>query len=218
VLAATSHIDSTFGLRAADLAKSRAALTKSLDARGIDLEIVQGGEVSPERVRGLRDEDLRALTLGDGPWILLECPFSPVASTLDLLVRDLQRRGFRVLLAHPERSPAFQSEPTRLARLIDSGALAQVTAGAVVGDFGAAVRRTALRFLGAGLVQVLASDAHDHEHRPPLLSTAISVLRHRFRDAAVHVEWMTERLPAAILAGDRLPEPPSPPRRRRLRR
>jgi protein-tyrosine phosphatase len=146
-------------LRAADLAKSRAALTKSLDARGIDLEIVQGGEVSPERVRSLRDEDLRALTLGDGPWILLECPFSPVASTLYLLVRDLQRRGFRVLLAHPERSPAFQSEPTRLARLIDSGALAQVTAGAVVGDFGAAVRRTALRFLEAGLVQVLASDA-----------------------------------------------------------
>jgi protein-tyrosine phosphatase len=218
VLAATSHVDTTFGLRPADLAHARAAVRERLAAEAVALELVQGGEVSLDRLPGLRDDDLRALTLGNGPWILLECPFSPAASAMDLVAGDLQRRGFRVLLAHPERSPSFQREPARLARLIDGGARAQVTAGSLTGDFGATVRRSALRLVEAGLVHVLASDAHDHRGRPPLLSTAVTALQQRFGDVGAHVEWMTERLPAAILAGDRLPEPPPRPRRRRLLR
>ena len=218
VLAATSHVDSTFGLSPAELTHARAAVAESLATKEIALKLVQGGEVSPGRLPDLSDDDLRALTLGDGPWILLECPFSPVASTMDLVVTDLQRLGFRVLLAHPERSPSFQREPARLARLIERGARAQVTAGSLAGDFGAGVRRSALRLLEAGLVHSLASDAHDHRHRPPLLSTAVTVLQQRFGDVAAHVEWMTERLPAAILAGDRLPQRPPLPRRRRLHR
>ncbi len=172
MLAATSHVDSTFGLSPAELTHARAAVAESLATKEIALKLVQGGEVSPGRLPDLSDDDLRALTLGDGPWILLECPFSPVASTMDLVVTDLQRLGFRVLLAHPERSPSFQREPARLARLIERGARAQVTAGSLAGDFGAGVRRSALRLLEAGLVHSLASDAHDHRHRPPLLSSA----------------------------------------------
>jgi protein-tyrosine phosphatase len=169
------------------------------------------------RLPELDDEDLHSLTLGDGPWILLECPFSPVASAMDLLVADLHRRGLRVLLAHPERSPAFQREPARLARLIEHGALAQITAGSLVGDFGPVVRRSGLELMRQGLAHVLASDAHDHRDRPPVLSGAIAILQRRFGDVAAHVEWMTERLPAAILAGARLPDPPPLPRRRLLR-
>jgi protein-tyrosine phosphatase len=218
VLAATSHVDSTFGLRAADLTDARNAVVQRLAGEAVPLEIVQGGEVSPVRLPELGDEDLRALTLGDGPWILLECPFSPVASVMDLMVEDLQRRGFGVLLAHPERSPAFQREPARLARLIDGGALAQVTAGSRAGGFGSVVRRCGLELLQRGLVHVLASDAHDHRERPPVMSVAIAVLQRRFGDVAAHVEWMTERLPAAILAGASLPDAPALPRRRRLPR
>ena len=218
VLAATSHIDSTFGLRPADLAHARAAVERRLATEAVGLEVVQGGEVAPERLSDLRDDDLWALTLGDGPWILLECPFSPVASAMDLLVADLQRRGFQVLLAHPERSPSFQREPARLARLIDAGARAQVSAGSLTGDFGSTVRRSALRMMEEGLLHVLASDAHDHGRRPPLLSPAVAVLQQRFGDVGAQVEAMTERLPAAILAGDRLPEPPPRFRQRRLLR
>jgi protein-tyrosine phosphatase len=218
VLAATSHIDSTFGLRAAELAAARAMVRDRLASHAIPLEVVQGGEVSPARLASLGDDDLDSLTLGDGPWVLLECPFSPVASAMDLMVADLHRRGFRVLLAHPERSPAFQREPARLARLVERGALAQVTAGSFAGDFGSGVRGSALELLQQGLVHVLASDAHDHRQRPPDLSHAIAILRRRFGDVAAQVEWMTERLPAAILAGGRLPDRPPLPRRRRLHR
>jgi protein-tyrosine phosphatase len=45
----------------------------------------------------------------------------------------------------------------------------QVTAGSVAGDFGAAAQELAERFLLAGQVTILASDAHNMKHRPPNL-------------------------------------------------
>ena len=42
-------------------------------------------------------------------------------------------RGFRILLAHPERNPSFQADPARLERLVDGGTLVQLTASSIVG-------------------------------------------------------------------------------------
>jgi protein-tyrosine phosphatase len=116
------------------------------------------------------------------------------------MVADLQQRGFGVLLAHPERSPAFQRDRAQLARLVERGALAQVTTGSLTGDFGEIPRQAAAAMLHHGLVHVLASDAHDAVHRGPDLHAADGVL-----DEA-QVEWMTTAVPAAIVAGRRLPE------------
>ena len=44
------------------------------------------------------------LAIGGG-WLLIECPFSPVATGLQALVGTLQDQGYRILLAHPERCP-----------------------------------------------------------------------------------------------------------------
>jgi hypothetical protein len=84
-----------------------------------------------------------------------------------------------VLLAHPERSPTFARDGHRLGRLVALGASAQVTAGSLAGRFGEPVRRTATRMLEAGLVHVVASDAHDAVRRPPGLRAGIEAERER---------------------------------------
>src|SRR4051812_16421004 len=127
VMAATSHINRSFGLLPEDLARARALVAERLRADGVALEIVQGGEVSVSRVEDLDEADLRALTLGDGPWLLLECPLSPAAPTMEPAVAALRRRGLQILLAHPERSPGFMRSPAALERLLATGALAQLT-------------------------------------------------------------------------------------------
>ena len=114
-IATTPHINHSFGVRTDALAPAREALAARLAEEGIELELLAGGEIAPERLHELDDDVLRSLTLGGGSYVLLECPFSAVAS-MDMMVTDLQRRGFGVLLAHPERSPAFQRDPARLAR------------------------------------------------------------------------------------------------------
>ncbi len=208
-MATTSHIDFTFGVRPADLVAARAALRPALEDAGIELELLAGGEIAPARLPQLDDDALRSLALGGGPAVLLECPFTPVGASMEPMVSDLRRRGFEVLLAHPERSPTFQQDPMRLARLIELGAHAQVTAGALAGDFGGTPREAARTLLRRGLVHVLASDAHGAEHRRP-------DLRRAGLDGD-QLGWMTEAAPAAILAGHPLPERPPLPRGR-LRR
>ena len=201
-LATTSHIDTGFGLAPADLAAERAALAALLRDAGIELELLAGGEIATARLASLDDEALAALRLGGGPYVLLECPLAARAPGIEAMVADLHARGFRVLLAHPERSPAFQREPERLARLVEAGALAQVTTGAFTGDFGEPAQQTALGMLERGLLHVLASDAHDAVHRPPDLRVADEILGEAQR------EWMTAAVPAAIVAGEPLPARP----------
>jgi protein-tyrosine phosphatase len=221
-VATTSHINVSFGLSVEDLAEARSALEGELAAAGIELELLPGGEVAPERLPDLSDDELRALTLGPGGCILLECPFTPVGSAMELMVADLHRRGFTVLLAHPERSSTFQREPARLQRLVEMGATGQVTAGALAGGFGETAKRAALRMLEAGHVHVIASDSHDPAHRPPDLRLADRMLAARYGDIEEQVRWMTEDAPAALVAGTPLPPRPPLPRpagvRGRLRR
>jgi protein-tyrosine phosphatase len=221
-VATTSHINVSFGLGPEDLAAARATLQPELAAAGIELELIPGGEVAPERLPDLSDDELRGLALGPGGCILLECPFTPVGSAMELMVADLQRRGFTVLLGHPERSSTFQREPQRLERLVEMGATAQVTAGSLAGGFGDTAKRAALGMLEAGHVHVIASDSHDPAHRPPDPRLADRALAARYGDVEDQVRWMTEDAPAALVAGTPLPPRPPLPRpsgmRGRLRR
>ncbi len=202
-IATTSHVNRGFGLQPDDLAGARTALAALLRAEGVPLELLAGGEIAHRRLPELTDDDLRAFALGGGPFVLLECPLAG-SDDLTPLVDDLHDRGFRVLLGHPERSPAFQRDPDRLARLVAGGALAQVTTGAFIGDFGPIAQRTALDMVERELVHVLASDTHDRVHRPPDLTAADDLL------GRVQREWMAAAVPGAIVAGEPLPDRPPP--------
>jgi protein-tyrosine phosphatase len=207
-IATTTHVDHDFAVDPADISAAREGLAGRLDEEGIELELLAGGEIGPARLADLDDDTLRDLTLGGGPYVLLECPLSVGDAGIDLMVADLQRRGFGVLLGHPERSPAFLRDPARLAALAERGALAQVTAGSLDGAFGQVVKRAATAMLEQGLVHVLASDAHDAVRRPPDLNVPDGL------DDAQRA-WMTVDAPAAIVAGR--PLPPRPPLRRGVR-
>jgi protein-tyrosine phosphatase len=134
-MATTSHLGYHYTVTPADIAAARTALAERLAAEGIALELLAGGEIAPDRLPALDDDALRAVALGGGPYVLFECPFSPVAG-MEMMVADLQARGFGVLLAHPERSPSFQRDLGLLTRLVERGALAQITTGSLAGGFG----------------------------------------------------------------------------------
>jgi protein-tyrosine phosphatase len=210
-IATTSHVGYHYTLGPADIARARAALTERLAAAGIELELLAGGEIAPERLPELDDDALRAVALGGGPYVLFECPFAPVGAGMEMMAADLQRRGFGVLLAHPERSPSFQRDLGLLTALVERGALAQITTGSLAGGFGEIPRRAALGMLQQGLVHVLSSDAHDAHRRGPDLRAHGDAL-----DPDQHA-WMTAAAPAAIVAGTPLPPRPPLPRSRGMR-
>ncbi|HET8756058.1 MAG TPA: CpsB/CapC family capsule biosynthesis tyrosine phosphatase, partial [Solirubrobacteraceae bacterium] len=81
-----------------------------------------------------------------------------------------------------------------LAALVGRGALAQVTVGSLTGHFGRIPQQAARLMVRAGLVHVLASDAHDVAQRAPVLDVNGALTAEQY-------ERMTSAVPQAILAG-----------------
>jgi protein-tyrosine phosphatase len=204
-MVATPHIDDERRIEPREVASAVAAFNAQLEAEGLDLRVRTGGEIALPRILDLDDADLESLRLGGGPYVLLESPLAPVAGTFEPLIRHVRERGHRVLLAHPERCPAFQRTPARLAALVEEGVLVQITAGALKGAFGQHVREFSLELLRRDLVHVVASDAHDAHRRPPGTLAAVRGVERNLPGIAARALWLTAEVPAAILAGTAIP-------------
>lgn len=172
-VAATPHRTLRLPLRGAEIAERTAALAELLHAEGVPLRVLPGAEVSVEAVLDLDAAEIDALRIGaDGP-LLVELPQREVARDPLWPVHDLLDAGVPVLLAHPERIPFLQADPARLAPLVERGVHAQLTSGALLGDYGPVAHITALAMLGDGMADVLASDAHHADRRPPRTADAL---------------------------------------------
>ncbi len=215
---ATPHIDHVHDVQPAAIPDKVVELTRALAAEGIELELAAGGEVALTRLNDLDAEDRHAIQLGDGPFLLLESPYATTGLEFDSQAYRLRMQGQELLLAHPERSPLFQREPERLARLVDAGVLCSMSAGSITGEFGRRVRAFAVKLLGDGLVHNVSSDAHDDHRRPPDIRSRLQRAERALPGIGAQAEWLTEAVPAAILAGIALPPRPPPALRRRRRR
>lgn len=218
VMAATPHITWDLPNTSVTVAEGIADLQPQLDAAGIGIRIVPGGEIAASRARELSDDELRGLRLGGGDWLLVECPLSVAAIGFDQVLYELQARGHRVVLAHPERSPALHREPHKVEALVGAGMLAQITAGSLTGQFGSTVKRFTHELIEQGLVHNLASDAHDAIRRPPAIAAAIEAVCDELQGAELHAQWWTRDVPEAILGGAPIPPAPGPPPARKRRR
>jgi protein-tyrosine phosphatase len=219
-IVATPHVSYEWPeVTAALIAEGVAEVNAAFAERGIAVQVIAGAEVALTRAGDLSDDELTALRLGSGPWLLLEPPFSPAGSTgAHAAIVGLMHRGHRLVLAHPERSPLFLRDRALLEQLVASGALCSVTAGALVGRFGRDVQRFALGLMADGLVHDIASDAHGSGlRRPPGVGGPVDDAGYgELRD------WLCSGVPGAIIAGEPLPPRPAatapPPRPRGLAR
>lgn len=200
---ATPHVSPRYPNDVATIASLVYELNERLAAEQIALQVLPGAEIALTSAVEMPSERLAGLALGGGGWLLIEPPFTPAAGGIDALVLELVGRGARVVLAHPERCPGFQRDRAVLRSLVRAGVLTSVTAGSLVGRFGAQVRRFSLELMSEGLVHNVASDAHDDVDRPP------GIADHLARAGLQPLErWLTSQVPEAILAGDPLPPPP----------
>lgn len=215
-IAATPHLRHDHpSVVPAELADRCARLVSRLRQESITLKVVPGGEVDIHWAQQASDEDLRLASYGQrGRWLLVETPYGTVSDLFEELLFRLTARGFRTLLAHPERSPSFQRRPERLRALVERGVLVQVTAHALTRSYRRdPARRLAEALVRESLAHVLASDAHRAGGRRTtgLREGALAADRLLLGAGA----YMTQVAPAAILAGQE-PEPPPAPSAGRL--
>ena len=206
-ICATPHIRHDHDVRIGELAGRVATLQAALDRVAVGVRVLGGGEVAETIVEQLTDAELRAVSLGGGGrWILLEPRPGPLSESLTTTVGHLAARGFRSLVAHPERHLAGDLF-ARLTDAIAAGALVQATAAHV--ERGPAAEGM-LELARRGLIHVVASDAHSsHGGRPMRLSEAVDRLGQVER-LAPHLEWIARGAAAAIIAGRDVAAPYAP--------
>ena len=106
VMVATPHVSWEYQNDAATITKLARELNARLAQDGVALEVLVGAEIAMTRAADIEAAQLAHLTLGGGGCLLIEPPFAQMATGIDVLIHQLQRTGYRVVLAHPERCAA----------------------------------------------------------------------------------------------------------------
>jgi protein-tyrosine phosphatase len=205
-LVATPHVSWRYPNDADTIARLVDEVNARLATERVALEVRPGAEIAMTRLVDIEPAQVARLGLGEGPWLLVEPPFTAAATGLDTILLDVQRRGHRIILAHPERCHAFHRDPRMLRSLARAGVLTSITAGSLVGRFGEEVRRFTLQLVQEGMIHNVASDAHDHTRRPPGIAKELEQV-----GLGPLTEWLTQGVPAAILAGEEIPPRPAVP-------
>jgi protein-tyrosine phosphatase len=180
----------------AHLAGLRRALAAALDREfppGTRFEVFGGAEIRVDgqllaEVEALaaaadRDGGTGVAALAGSRYLLLEFAGAEAPEAAADLVHELAVAGWRPILAHPEHIPWMAESPATVARLVSLGALCQVTAMSVTGDFGRRAQGDTWKLIDAGLAHFVASDAHDLKRRPPGLSRARRAIAARWGEA-----------------------------------
>jgi len=90
-------------------------------------------------------------------WPRLQLP----PGTVSVLAR-IREKGFRPIVAHPERYAGMSAAIGVAGQWRDAGAALQVNYGSLVGRYGPDAQGNAIRLLRRGWVDYLASDFHGH--------------------------------------------------------
>jgi protein-tyrosine phosphatase len=148
------------------------------------------------------------LTINNSSYVFVEFPVDSVMAGVRDLFYQIMLEGYIPIISHPERNFVFARRPKLLFDLVSLGAVAQVTAKSILGEFGHEARHSAEVFLKHNLVHLIGSDAHDLENRPPLLRSAVErAMKIVGKEKALA---MVTEIPQAILDNQVIPEYPDP--------
>lgn len=177
IFAAPHILDGLYSNKGAEIIASVENLRKHLPA---GLELFYGADVRviPDVLK--RIESGEVLTLNGSGFMLMELPEYIVPPYLDSFIFNLRHKGITPIITHPERHLRLMHDHNGLSGLRDSGAMCQITAMSITGDFGREVMRASFSMIEKGLADIVASDAHNAGRRPPILSKAYKEVKKHF--------------------------------------
>jgi protein-tyrosine phosphatase len=198
------------------------SLCKELQAKvGNGLTLATGCDfhLNPENIESLRAQALR-FCINQKDYLLVEFNEIAIPPAVDQTLHEMQLSGVRPIVTHPERNRLLRLRPERLANWVRHGCYGQVTGGALTGQFGPSAQKDAMRWIGAGLIHFVSSDAHNLGSRPIQLRPAYEVVRKEFGERKARALFFDN--PRAAFEGRDLPHIPEledetvPPRRKRF--
>lgn len=155
----------------------------------------------------------RRYTIANSNYLLVEFNDFSLMPVIREGIFRLVSGGIIPIVTHPERNPFLLDRREKVLELIDYGCLIQVTASSFTGHWGERPQQMAEWLLLRDAVHVVASDAHDTLHRPPVLSAACERVRTLTNQSVAQTLFVDN--PAAIVSAEpsiprKVPPPVSP--------
>lgn len=130
------------------------------------------------------------LTLDDQKHILVELPQAGELPQWEYTLFSLQTRGYKPILAHPERYRYISGDFGRLQRLREGGLCLQVNLMSFVGYYGQGPEKMAKELLKRKLLDFAGTDIHHERHLPPLKELSHS----RMARSLAQYPWRNQEL------------------------
>ncbi|MCX7714895.1 MAG: protein tyrosine phosphatase [Clostridia bacterium] len=130
-----------------------------------DIEIVPGLEVRIDYRIIKEYEEGRIWGINDGPYMLLELPFTHIPKDAMDILHEMRIRGVKPILAHPERQHAVINNPNLVQDFIKERVLIQVNGDSLLGKNGRKVQKVAKYLVKKNMVHMLGSDGHNNTFR-----------------------------------------------------
>lgn len=122
----------------------------------------------------------RKYTIAQKNYLLVEFSDLLIFKSTPEIFGRLMDAGMIPVITHPERNGLLRQRLEEIAKWVEDGARVQVTAQSLTGRFGKRAQEFSKALLDQSLVHVIASDAHDCEHRPPVMSEAFTWLEQHY--------------------------------------
>lgn len=177
---------------------------QKVDQSGIEIEVVSGSE--NYFISGLKEKLKNyapIITINNSDYFLLEFPYDFIFPGSKDFIFEILNQGFIPIICHPERNTVIQENPGILYDFLIAGAISQLDAGSIRGEFGSIVRETSFKLLSFNLVHLIASDSHDSFTRPPGLSFAYQVLKGMDKQ---RIDMYVDKIPKAIINNEAIPD------------
>lgn len=180
----------------------------------INVKILPGQEVRlhGEILEGYKTGEI--LPVNHTPYVLVEFPTNHVPRYTEKLFYDLQMNGLIPVIVHPERNQEIIERSDILYQLVKKGAMTQITAASISGDFGKKIKNFSLQLVEANLTHFIASDAHNVTNRSFKMGEAYDTIEKKY---GIEMVYYFEENAATLIEGEHVyKEDPEPIKRKKL--
>lgn len=154
------------------LKKLQSALTHTSDLKNVKVRAGAEYMMDQNFMEILDSENI--LTLKDN-YILVEMSYFQAPINLKEILFQLQTRGFKPVLAHPERYAYYHAKDlSKFEDLKNRGCLFQLNALSLSNHYGPGIKRTAMQLVENGMIDFIGTDAHRDQHIDKLESIKLN--------------------------------------------
>lgn len=165
------------------------SVREALAKENLDITIEAAAEyyIDDIFIKKLEEEEL--LTFGN-KYLLFEVSFINYPENIREIIFNMQIKGYKPVLAHPERYPFWARKFSEYEMFKDAGVLLQINANSIAGYYGIEAKKTAEKMIDLKMIDLIGTDIHKIEH----INGLNQVRREKYFRKALELDLVNRKL------------------------